>query len=262
MPRAVPRVASRPAKPKQAQKPAHEFVLEALMPLMPELRRMFSGFGVCVGDRIVFMLRDHEKSPRDNGVWLVLSESTDCGDPGLRREFLPPKDRAVAQQDRTLAPHPERQLELRDGGASRVRPAAATRSSPWTSAQIEAVALGRTKRAAARGWRLDPPQIGFSRPTLRANNALRMRHLWLCWLTKNREEAVAARPRLTSDERSRDLSGLFSRVRHFNRQRLHENFHGNEVFNRGDQIPEVMEVLADPATLIVSLVVSQPCRSL
>ena len=64
----------------------HEF-LEALMPLKPEVRRMFSGFGVYVGDRIVFMLRDHEKSPRDNGVWLVLSDSTDAGDPELRRGF-------------------------------------------------------------------------------------------------------------------------------------------------------------------------------
>ena len=89
MPRAVPRVASRPAepKPRPKQRPPHEFVLEALIPLKPEVRRMFSGFGVYVGDRIVFMLRDHEKSPQDNGVWLVLSDSTDPEDPGLRREF-------------------------------------------------------------------------------------------------------------------------------------------------------------------------------
>ena len=89
MSRAVPRVASRPAepKPKPQQRPPHEFVLEALLPLKPEIRRMFSGFGVYVGNRIVFMLRDHEKSPRDNGVWLVLSDSTDPGDPEFRREF-------------------------------------------------------------------------------------------------------------------------------------------------------------------------------
>lgn len=48
---------------------------------------MFSGFAVYLGDRIVCMLRDHEKSPRDNGIWLVLSESTDPADPELRREF-------------------------------------------------------------------------------------------------------------------------------------------------------------------------------
>lgn len=48
---------------------------------------MFSGFAVYLGNRIVCMLRDHEKSPRDNGVWLVLSESTDPADTELRREF-------------------------------------------------------------------------------------------------------------------------------------------------------------------------------
>jgi len=48
---------------------------------------MFSGFAVYVGERIVFMLRDHEKSPQDNGVWLVLGEGSDPDDPGLHREF-------------------------------------------------------------------------------------------------------------------------------------------------------------------------------
>jgi len=75
----------RPSKPRQ--KPPHGFVLEALAPLNPEVRRMFSGFAVYLADRIVCMLRDHEKSSRDNGVWLVLSESTDPADPTLRREF-------------------------------------------------------------------------------------------------------------------------------------------------------------------------------
>ncbi len=48
---------------------------------------MFSGFAVYVGDRIVFMLREHPRSPRDNGLWLVLSESADAAAPQLRREF-------------------------------------------------------------------------------------------------------------------------------------------------------------------------------
>lgn len=48
---------------------------------------MFSGSAVYVGDRIVCMLRDHQKSPRDNGVWLVLSDSINPADPELRREF-------------------------------------------------------------------------------------------------------------------------------------------------------------------------------
>lgn len=48
---------------------------------------MFSGFSVYIADRIVIMLRDHVKSPRDNGIWLVLSEGTDPADRTLRREF-------------------------------------------------------------------------------------------------------------------------------------------------------------------------------
>ena len=76
---------TRQAKPKS--KPPFPFIVEALAPLNPEVRRMFSGFSVYIGDHIVCMLRDHVKSPRDNGVWLVLSEGTDPADRTLRREF-------------------------------------------------------------------------------------------------------------------------------------------------------------------------------
>jgi hypothetical protein len=76
-----------PRQTKAKQKPPHAFILEALAPLYPEVRRMFSGFAVYVGDRIVCMLRDHHKSPRDNGIWLVLSETANPADPDLRREF-------------------------------------------------------------------------------------------------------------------------------------------------------------------------------
>jgi hypothetical protein len=79
------RVMMRTAKPKR--KPPHPFIVEALAPLNPEVRPMFSGFAVYVGDRLVLMLRDAAKSARDNGVWLVLSEATDPADEGLRREF-------------------------------------------------------------------------------------------------------------------------------------------------------------------------------
>ena len=48
---------------------------------------MFSGFAVYIGDRIVCMLRDSPKSRRDNGVWLVLSETVNPADRALRREF-------------------------------------------------------------------------------------------------------------------------------------------------------------------------------
>jgi hypothetical protein len=75
----------RAAKPKK--NPPHQFVIEALAPLHPEVRRMFSGFSVYIDDRIVLMLREHTKSPKDNGVWLVLSEGTDPKDAMLKREF-------------------------------------------------------------------------------------------------------------------------------------------------------------------------------
>jgi hypothetical protein len=65
----------------------HSFVVEALAPLHPEVQRMFSGFAVYIEDRLVMMLREHVKSPQDNGVWLVLSEGTDPEDASLRRDF-------------------------------------------------------------------------------------------------------------------------------------------------------------------------------
>ena len=50
-------------------------IVEALAPLEPEVRPMFSGFAVYVGEKIVLMLRDSPKQPEDNGVWLVFSEA-------------------------------------------------------------------------------------------------------------------------------------------------------------------------------------------
>jgi hypothetical protein len=80
---------ARPAKsePKAKKKVPHEFVLEALAEVNPEVRRMFSGFAVYIGNRLVLMLRDHARSPQDNGVWLVLAEGTNPADQELRREF-------------------------------------------------------------------------------------------------------------------------------------------------------------------------------
>jgi hypothetical protein len=74
-------------------KPPHAFVVEALDDLRPEVRRMFSGFAVYIGDRLVLMLRDAVKYPEDNGVWVVLSEGTDPADAGLRRDL--PSLRAI-----------------------------------------------------------------------------------------------------------------------------------------------------------------------
>jgi len=77
---------TKPAKPKRRSAP-YPFILEALTPLDPEVRPMFSGFAVYLGHKIVLMLRDSTKQPEDNGVWLVFSETTNLADPGIRRDF-------------------------------------------------------------------------------------------------------------------------------------------------------------------------------
>lgn len=76
-----------PGSAKPRPKIPHSFVLETLEPLCPEVRRMFSGFAVYIANRLVLMLRDHLRSPQDNGVWLVLAEGVSPEDPQLRREF-------------------------------------------------------------------------------------------------------------------------------------------------------------------------------
>ena len=81
-----------PAIRKRRSAP-YPFVVEALMPLDPEVRPMFSGFAVYVGDKIVMMLRDSLKSPVDNGLWLVFSESAQLDDPAILRDF--PSLRAI-----------------------------------------------------------------------------------------------------------------------------------------------------------------------
>jgi hypothetical protein len=73
-------------KPKRKSAP-YPFILEALTPLGPEVRPMFSGFAVYLGDKIVLMLRDSPKQPEDNGVWLVFSEAANLTDAGIRRDF-------------------------------------------------------------------------------------------------------------------------------------------------------------------------------
>jgi hypothetical protein len=75
-----------PAKPKSKSAP-YPFIVEALVLLEPEIRPMFSGFAVYVGEKIVLMLRDSQKQPEDNGVWLVFSETANLADPGIRKDF-------------------------------------------------------------------------------------------------------------------------------------------------------------------------------
>jgi len=48
-----------------------EFVLHELDDLGPHTKPMFGARGVYVGNKIVFILRDRESSPADNGVWLA-----------------------------------------------------------------------------------------------------------------------------------------------------------------------------------------------
>jgi hypothetical protein len=74
------------AKPKRKSAP-YPFIIEALATLKPEVRPMFSGFAVYVGEKIVLMLRDSPKQPEDNGVWLVFSETANLADPRIRRDF-------------------------------------------------------------------------------------------------------------------------------------------------------------------------------
>ena len=74
------------AKPKRRSAP-YPFIVEALTPLEPEVRPMFSGFAVYVGEKIVLMLRDSPKHPEDNGVWLVFSESARLADLKIRQDF-------------------------------------------------------------------------------------------------------------------------------------------------------------------------------
>ncbi|HEV2174796.1 MAG TPA: hypothetical protein VGR71_14580 [Nitrospira sp.] len=73
-------------KPRRRSAP-YPFILESLAPLEPEVRPMFSGFAVYVGEKIMLMLRDSPKQPKDNGVWLVFSETANLADPGLRQDF-------------------------------------------------------------------------------------------------------------------------------------------------------------------------------
>lgn len=74
------------AKSKRKSAP-YPFILESLTPLAPEVRPMFSGFAVYVGDKIVLMLRDSPKHPEDNGIWLVFSETANLTDARIGRDF-------------------------------------------------------------------------------------------------------------------------------------------------------------------------------
>jgi hypothetical protein len=80
---------SAPAKPKRRSIP-YPFILEALAPLNPEVRPMFSGHCVYIADKAVFMLRDSDKATHDNGLWLIFSEDFDQSpSPSVLRSEFP-----------------------------------------------------------------------------------------------------------------------------------------------------------------------------
>jgi hypothetical protein len=62
----------------------HEFVLEALAPLPLRTNPMFGCLAVYVGEKIVLILRDRPKYPKDNGVWIA---TTTEHHESLRAEF-------------------------------------------------------------------------------------------------------------------------------------------------------------------------------
>jgi len=69
---------------KQRKPVPHEFVLDAIAPLLPKTRSMFGCLAIYVQDKIVLILRDKRDQTADNGVWLATTEEHHQS---LRREF-------------------------------------------------------------------------------------------------------------------------------------------------------------------------------
>jgi hypothetical protein len=83
----LPKPAIESAARPRRKSPPYPFLIESLATAHPEIRPMFSGYAVYIGDRIVAMLRDSQKSPEDNGMWLVLSDTIDPSSKTLRKQF-------------------------------------------------------------------------------------------------------------------------------------------------------------------------------
>jgi hypothetical protein len=62
---------SNPQPPKPRKSPPHPFVLEALEPLHPRTKPMFSCTAVYIGPKLALFLRNSPNQPEDNGVWLA-----------------------------------------------------------------------------------------------------------------------------------------------------------------------------------------------
>ena len=69
---------------KGKKKIPFDFVLDNLIPLSPEVKPMFGCHAVYVDEKIVFILRDREDHPEDNGVWIATSKEHH---ESLKKEF-------------------------------------------------------------------------------------------------------------------------------------------------------------------------------
>jgi len=69
---------------KARKRVPHEFVLEALTEVEPRTNPMFGCLAVYVGEKIVLILRDRPKFPKDNGVWIATAQEHHAS---LRAEF-------------------------------------------------------------------------------------------------------------------------------------------------------------------------------
>ena len=68
---------------RQAKRPPHEFVLDALSPLSPKTNPMFGCLAIYIGNKIMLILRD-KPGDTDNGFWLA---TTKDHHQSLRHEF-------------------------------------------------------------------------------------------------------------------------------------------------------------------------------
>ena len=71
-------------KPKKPKPIPFNFAFDYL-PLSVTVKPMFGMFAVYLGGRIVLVLREREKSPEKNGVWLAMGEK----DPASLKNDLP-----------------------------------------------------------------------------------------------------------------------------------------------------------------------------
>ena len=48
-----------------------DFVLDELESMNPVVGRMFGSFSIYIDDKIIFILRERDSSPEDNGMWIA-----------------------------------------------------------------------------------------------------------------------------------------------------------------------------------------------